>query len=471
MSDLLNQVEKTILARRLFRRGQRILAAVSGGVDSMVLLHLLKELSRKHGWRITVGHFNHQLRGRHSDADERLVRREAENLGLNFVAGRGDVREHARAQKLSLEMAARKLRHEFLARTARDLKISHVALAHHADDQLELFFLRLLRGCGGEGLAGMKWLGASPASPKIMLLRPLLDQPKTALLAYASERGISFREDASNLLSEIPRNRIRRELLPRLTKDYQPALARVILRQMEIIGAEAELVSQLAKRWLSRQGKGGAFERLPVAVQRRCLQIQLVQHGLSVDFDLIERLRESADQKITISPTLAICRDKNGCVRLKKSERLFSGFGTSRLKLKLKGRAGEIYFDGMRIKWSVDTPPNGIFRAPKKSRDSGNGSNFEFFDAHKVGTQMVLRHWEPGDRFQPIGMKARVKVQDLFTNQKIPRARRRQLAVGVTAKGELFWVEGLRLGERFKLDAGTVQRLKWEWERTGEHGG
>jgi tRNA(Ile)-lysidine synthase len=141
------------------------------------------------------------------------------------------------------------------------------------------------------------------------------------------------------------------------------------------------------------------------------------------------------------------------------------------LKLKLKGRGGEIYFDGMRIKWSVDTPPNGIFRAPKKSRDSGNGSNFEFFDAHKVGKQMALRHWQPGDRFQPIGMKARVKVQDLLTNQKIPRARRRQLAVGVTAKGELFWVEGLRLGERFKLDAGTVQRLKWEWERTGEHGG
>src|SRR5258708_6012883 len=216
MSDLLNQVEKTIFARRLFRQGQRILAAVSGGVDSMVLLRVLKELSRKHGWRITVGHFNHQLRGRHSDADERLVPRGAEKLGLNFVAGRGAVREHARIHKLSLEMAARKLRHEFLARAAAELKISHVALAHHADDQLELFFLRLLRGCGGEGLAGMKWLGASPASPKIMLSRPLSDQPKTALLAYASERGIPFREDASNSLIQIPPKRIQPELLPPL---------------------------------------------------------------------------------------------------------------------------------------------------------------------------------------------------------------------------------------------------------------
>jgi len=390
---------------------------------------------------------------------------------LNFVAGRGDVRKHARVNKLSLEMAARKLRHEFLARTARELRIPCVALAHHADDQVELFFLRLLRGGGGEGLAGMKWLGASPADPKIMLARPLMDQPKTALAAYAKEQGIAFREDASNSLIEIPRNRIRRELLPQLAKDYQPALARVISRQMEIIGAEAEVVSQLAKRWLNRKGKDGVFERLPVAVQRRCLQIQLIQHGLPVDFDLIERLRESADQIITASPTLAIWRNKDGCLRLKKSERVMSGFETGQLKLKLKGRGGEIYFDGMRINWNVDAPRTGIFRAPKKSRDSANGSNFEFFDAHKVGRQMVLRHWQSGDRFQPIGMKAPVKVQDLFTNQKIPRARRHRLAVGATAKGELFWVEGLRLGERFKLDAGTVQRLKWQWARTGERDG
>src|SRR5258708_5278869 len=151
MSDLLNQVEKTILARRFLRRGQGILVAVSGGVDSMVLLHVLEELSRKHGWRITVGHFNHQLRGRNSDADERLVRRTAEKLGLNFVAGRGDVREHARIHKLSLEMAARKLRHEFLARTARGSKIPLLALAPPSDDPVELFFLPLFRRRGRRG--------------------------------------------------------------------------------------------------------------------------------------------------------------------------------------------------------------------------------------------------------------------------------------------------------------------------------
>ncbi len=159
--------------RKLLRRGQAILVAVSGGLDSMVLLHVLHELSLKNGWRLTIAHLNHQLRGRHSDADERLVWQSAKELRLPIRIGCADVRRFARGHNLSVEMAARKLRHDFLARVATQRKISTVALAHHADDQLELFFLRLFRGSGGEGLAGMKWRNHSPANRKIELVRPL----------------------------------------------------------------------------------------------------------------------------------------------------------------------------------------------------------------------------------------------------------------------------------------------------------
>src|SRR5580700_4485946 len=141
----------------------------------MVLLEMMRRLASSRGWHLSVAHFNHRLRGRSSDADERLVRRTADKLQLPMVAASGDVRQFARTNKLSLEMAARKLRHEFLARAAARSKISEIALAHHADDQLELFFLRLLRGGGGEGLAGMKWRSPSPGNTKITLVRPLLD--------------------------------------------------------------------------------------------------------------------------------------------------------------------------------------------------------------------------------------------------------------------------------------------------------
>src|SRR5579863_4810198 len=141
MSDLVNRVKEDIDSRALFPQGQSIVVAVSGGLDSMVLLEVLHRLSAAHGWRLTVAHFNHQLRGRKSDADERFVRRTAESKGLPFVAGRGDVRGCARAGKISLEMAGRKLRHGFLAGLARERGIGTVALAHHGDDQVELFFL------------------------------------------------------------------------------------------------------------------------------------------------------------------------------------------------------------------------------------------------------------------------------------------------------------------------------------------
>jgi len=132
------------------------------------------------------------------------------------------VKEFAKKTKLSVEMAARKLRHDFFARTAKERKIRVMALAHHADDQVELFFLRVLRGAGGEGLAGMKWRSPSPVDSKIMLVRPLLDATKAELRGFAREGKILFREDATNTSLDRPRNRIRNELLPLLLRHYQP---------------------------------------------------------------------------------------------------------------------------------------------------------------------------------------------------------------------------------------------------------
>ena len=156
MNEFLQRAESEIQNRHLLLRGQKILVAVSGGADSLALLYVLNSLAQKNRWQISVAHFNHQLRGRASDADEKLVRQTAKKMSLSFYAGRADVKKFATQSKISVEMAARKLRHNFLARVAREQKISTIAFAHHADDQVELFFLRLLRGAGGEGLAGMK---------------------------------------------------------------------------------------------------------------------------------------------------------------------------------------------------------------------------------------------------------------------------------------------------------------------------
>jgi tRNA(Ile)-lysidine synthase len=448
VSDLLQRIDQTVARRGLFCRGQKILVAVSGGVDSMVLLELLHQLGKKNSWQLTVAHLNHGLRGRSSDADERLVARTAKKLGWPVMVEHADVKKISRAAKLSLEMAARVVRHDFLARTAVRLKIRSIALGHHADDQLELFFLRLLRGSGSEGLAGMKWRNPSPRNSKIELIRPLLEVTKSDLAAFAREHKILFREDASNASLDIQRNWIRHELLPLLRK-YQSALDRTVGRVMNIAAADAEFIHSAATEWLKSRRD---FKKLSTTLQRRSLLLQLREQKITADYDLVEHLRESPDEVFSISPEVSVSRDAMGEIHLHKSGKIQIQRGEQALRL---DAAGATRFDGVTIQWKSGTgktlPP----------RQAGR----EFFDADKVGSAIVLRHWQPGDRFQPIGMSAPVKLQDLFTNLKIPRARRHELVLAATASGMVFWVEGLRLGEQFKLTGETHHRLQWRWKR------
>lgn len=455
MSALSESVDGTIRARGLFRRGRKILVAVSGGLDSMVLLRLLQRLAAGHKWQLTIAHLNHQLRGRSSDADERLVARTARALRLPLVVERADIKKRAKVGRLSLEMAARQARHEFLARTASRLRIPTVALAHHADDQVELFFLRLFRGSGSEGLAGMKWRGPSPITPKIHLARPLLDQSKASLREFARREKVEFREDASNASPDILRNRVRHELLPLLRRKYQPALDRVVLRVMDILGAENEVTHRAARQWLGDTVKPPeSFEDLPLAVQRFILQLELRRHKIPAEFNLVERLRKSPGQFVTVSPHQTVVRDVNGKLHLRHPPTPESN--PCNAEVALAGREGEISFGGKRILWKIE--PQKTFCVP------GPRAGQEIFDADKVGSPFVLRYWRAGDRFWPCGMENAAKLQDLFTNQHIPRIERHKLIVAATAAGEVFWVERLRISERFKLTRQTKNRLIWRWK-------
>jgi tRNA(Ile)-lysidine synthase len=452
VNDLPHRLDQVIARRRLIADGRPALVAVSGGVDSMVLVHALTELAATHHWPLTVAHFNHQLRGRAADQDENFVALTAKKLGLRFVAGRGNVRSPAESRNISVEMAARELRHQFLARTAQQLGVRHIFLAHHADDQVELFFLRLLRGAGAQGLGGMAWSAPSPAGGPSVLLRPLLGESKTALVEFARARKIAFREDASNLSLDIPRNHLRKKFLPLLRRDFAPALDRAVLRSMELIHDEGDFVTCEARAWL-KQKRRTAFDTLHVALQRRIMQLELLAQGVVPQFEHVEHLRTHADEWLTVRAGVICRRRADGRIEMRPVPP--ARFQAGEAKVKLGARAGQAACETAVLLWNF---ARGHTRPPPRAHT-------EFFDADAVGADITLRHWREGDRFQPIGMKQAVKLQDFFTNQKIPRARRHELLLATTKGGEIFWVEGARIGEGFKITPSTRRFLEWNWQR------
>ncbi len=432
----------------------RLLVAVSGGADSTALLHALAGVASRGRWELHVAHFNHGLRGLESDADADFVAASASGLGLPLHTARASGRRLTSPGRESVEMTARRLRHAFLARTAREIRADAVVLGHHADDQVELLLMRLLRGSGGSGLGGMRWSSASPADPEVRLCRPLLDVHRHDLRGWLATHGLTFREDASNSDPGIPRNAVRHQLLPFLREFAGAGLDPVLARVADLVGAESDYVAQTAAAW-SASGSPADFVTLHPAVQRAVIRGQLWDLGQDATFELVERLRRRPARNTSASGARNWHRTKGTILPAATPT---DDFQTGVRKVRLDGRVHQVTWHGVRLRW---TPVNG----PSAGQRPDPGAGCECFDAAAVGSRVELRHWRPGDRFQPLGLGRSAKLQDLFTNRKINASERRHRLLAATEAGEIFWVEGLPPGDRFRVTPTTRKRLDWSWVR------
>jgi tRNA(Ile)-lysidine synthase len=421
MRAMLACVQNSLARQAMLKTDDRVLVAVSGGADSVALLHALHRL----GLKLAVAHLHHGLRGAAADADAAFVRRLARKLAVPLLIERAEVPARARAAGISVEMAARAARYEFFARAARQLGATAVAVAHTADDQAETVLLRLARGAGPQGLGGME-----PVSQRdgLKIIRPLLTIRRAEIIAFLKSQRLRWREDATNRDPHFLRNRVRREILPLLERRLNPQIRTALLRTAEVLREENAWLDELATAALKSCGRAASkLAHLPLALQRRALRLWLMRAGLPAEHLDFE----------AVAAVLTLLQTTRGT----RSVEIGDGW---RVVRRYDQVAVENSAPAAAPRWRLHIQPQrGIVK--EKPTQPGRLPACATLAAAKVGhASLTVRAARPGDRMAPLGLHGTKKLQDIFTDAKVPREQRGQIPV-VECRGEIVWLPGYRV--------------------------
>jgi tRNA(Ile)-lysidine synthase len=452
---VIEKVREFIAGNDLFREGSGVIAAVSGGADSVALVDIL--VSYGMGLSLTVAHFNHRLRGADSDADEEFVRCLANRYGLPFRTASADVRELSRAGGCGIEEAGREIRYRYLRGLMEEVGADAVALGHHADDQAETVLMRLIRGAGPRGLSGM--------SPRAgWKIRPLLEIRRKEIEEYLRERSMIWREDESNSDQAYLRNRIRHSLIPEL-ESYNPAIVSRLAATAGVCAAENSVIAASADDAFTRLSlqKGGDIH-LPTAAllqEAKGLRLRLYDlairavkggaagigsdHLLSVD----EILHSSRAHRSVSLPGVTVSRCYETVIFTAGRRRsVASGFD-----LEITGEGRYLLPDKKVLRVRLTGPPEQeISRA-----------EVACFDADAVSFPWRLRNFREGDRLSPFGMTGTKKVKELFREARVPLRDRRSVPLLFDASDNLLWVCGLRRSSTAPVGPGTRRAVVVEF--------
>jgi tRNA(Ile)-lysidine synthase len=459
---LLNQVRRAIERYHLLEQGNRVIVGVSGGIDSMVLLRLLSTLRLDLNLFLVVAHVNHGLRPEESEKEAALVRAESERLGLPFEYGKFDVREFQRTRKLSAQDAARKIRLHFLNHLLLKYDAQKIALGHTADDQVETFLLRLIRGAGLRGLKGMLPVREGK------VIHPLLDVWRRDIESFAKENGIAFLLDSSNLERNYLRNRLRLDLIPLIEKEYQPGFREVVARTTTLLREEDDYLEEKAGEAYLRvvheeknhlSFRFSEYRSLHKAIQWRVLRKMLER------FCRGEKMMEDGELDLD-SIYRRLTRQSSFAMSLPCDVSLEKRYDAVCLK---KGRpkppppfAVEIISPGRTAiaEIGIEVVIEEMTREDRLG-DLKGAPDVALLDYHRLRFPLKMRNFRPGDRFQPLGLKGTQKVKQFFIDRKVPRFERPNVPLLISGE-TIAWVVGHRIDERFKVTEKTRKILRVE---------
>ena len=456
--DLLKEFEIFALKHSLFEPENRILLAVSGGVDSVVLLNLFWNLSSRWNLVLAVAHLNHGLRGEMADRDETFVRNLARDYGIPFYSSKAAVQEYSKTHKLSLEEGARKVRFNFLEATLNRLGYDRLALAHHANDQAETILMNLLRGSGLRGLGGIR--------PKRgQIIHPLLFATRQEIESYAERNNLNFVIDASNQNKKFLRNRIRWDILKKLENTVGSHVVLSFCRTGSLVQEAEVFIDEEARKARQKITTIGSQNEIILDIYKFLAYFKVIQKVIlmqimeyfsyreKVDSFVIDRILRLAEEgrsggMVELNSNLKVIKTRNKLVFFKQCFPL----------MKMPVNVG----DSVMLSQIGAKFKSAVVSLNKKAPVFSSDKNIEYLDYDLLSFPLLLRTYQQGDWFIPLGMNGKKKLQDFFVDEKIPNYLRSNVLL-LTGGKDILWVVGHRIDNRFKVTERTKRVLKVEF--------
>ncbi|MBK7381459.1 MAG: tRNA lysidine(34) synthetase TilS [Ignavibacteriales bacterium] len=452
IKNIEQNVIRFIDRKSLLNKSDRVLVALSGGADSVFLLHFLNKYKQRFKIQISAVHINHRLRGNEAAADELFCKKICSDLKVELFLIQKNVKVFAKRKKYSIEEAGRIIRYKEFEKISEKEGFDKIATAHNANDNTESVLLNISRGSGIAGISGI-------AVKRNKIIRPILCLTKEDILKYLELIKNNYKVDSTNFSIDFERNFIRHKIVPLLIKKINTSLHKSLLRSSENISEINQFVERSLKSALS-QVKKNRDEDLFIANE----VINSVPEELLIDFFkkiLIENFDETENSNnaknlvlllnletgktVKLSGELFACLERDGLLIAKKKDHRFS-----EKKISIGGSVN--IFNG---KLSIKK----VSRLPK---ELGVNRNIEYIDADKVDQKLTLRNWTAGDRFKPLGMRSSKKISDFLTDSKISSYKKKEKLVLLSAN-KVVWVIGSRLDDRFKVTKTTKNYLELKY--------
>ena len=423
------RLDKYIKQHNFFSKGDKLILAISGGADSVALAYLLKQLE----YDFTMAHCNFGLRNKESDADEVFVKKLAKKLGVKCFAKSFETLKFATENKISIQMAARDLRYDWFENLRQKLRFDFILTAHHRDDDMETFFINLLRGTGIKGMLGVP-------QKKESIVRPLLFTKKNEIYEFLKKNKIEYREDSSNKDDKYLRNKIRLQLIP-LLEQMNPSFKETLTKEMDYLSGISEVYfTQIGRKKEQLLKQEMDYFTISIAELKKLNPLQTYLYELLNPFGFLN------------------VQDICNALEVQPGKQFFSA--THRITIDRKQLIIQAIQEVEKVELRIDESEKECFSpihlgfTITENFNIQNDSTIAMLDYDKLEFPLFLRKWKKGDFFFPLGMKGKKKLSDFFIDNKISIPEKEQIWV-LCSTDEIIWVVGMRISERFKISEKT----------------